>query len=89
MVFSPGDLEPPRDVPSSEATGERTRVTLTLAKEDLDRLQAIAKSAGKSISEVLQRSVATVLFLQGQIEAGSTILLRSRDGTLREVKLPT
>ena len=86
MVFRPGGPEN-ADVKSSEATFERRRVTLTLAKQDLERLKAIADSAGTDISEVLQRSVATALFLQEQIEAGYTILLRSRDGKLSEVKL--
>jgi hypothetical protein len=88
MVFQQPPYSPPgRKVSSSQEPSERTRVTFTLAQEDFDRLSEIADSAEASISEVLQRSVATALFLQQQIDSGHTILLRAPDGSLSEVKL--
>lgn len=71
----------------STAATERTRVVLNLTQEDLNRLQKVAEELKLSVGEVLQRSIATTLFLQDQINKGSKILIQSSDGTLGEFVL--
>jgi hypothetical protein len=70
-----------------EASRQEVTVSLTLEQHDLDRLQAVADRAKIDVGEVIQRSIATSLFLQEQIDKGSTILIRRRDGATYEMVL--
>jgi hypothetical protein len=70
-----------------EAARQEVTVSLSLEQHDLDRLQAVADRANIDVGEVIQRSIATSLFLQQQIDKGSTILIRRRDGTTYEMVL--
>lgn len=62
-------------------------MTLTLQQDDLDRLQEVADKFHLDIGEVIQRSIATALFLQDEIDDHSQILIRHRDGSVDEVVL--
>jgi hypothetical protein len=87
MVFGPS-FRPPGDEPAerseSPAAAERVRVALTLTREDFDRLNKVADEHGLTVGEVLQRAIATALFLQGQVDKRSKILMQDRDGRLSE-----
>jgi hypothetical protein len=62
-------------------------VTLTLAQDDFDRIQEIASQLNIDPGEVIQRSLATALFLQGEVDNGAQILIRRRDGRTDELLL--
>jgi hypothetical protein len=83
MVMNPPG-RPPGSKPPRAHTTESVRVTLTLTREDFDRLQRTADELDLTIGEVLQRSIATALFLQDQIGKGSKILIQDRDGKLSD-----
>lgn len=86
MVLQPPSRPPggrPRRSESS-AEPERVRVELILTREDYDRLTSVANDLGLNVGEVIQRSIATALFLQEQLEKGSKILIEDRNGRLSE-----
>jgi hypothetical protein len=87
MVMSPGSPPPGPEQPESPATNDRVRVGLVLTQGDFDRLQAVAKNLHLSVGEVLQRSIATALYLQDQINNGSKILIQDRKGRRSEFVL--
>ena len=87
MVMSPGPQSPGSEQPESSATSDRVRVGLVLTQEDFDRLQTVAKNLHLSVGEVLQRSIATALYLQDQIDNGSKILIQDRKGRRSEFVL--
>lgn len=68
----------------SESSADRVRVGLTLTQDDFDSLQKVADELHLTVGEVLQRAIATALFLQAQIKKGSKILIQERDGKVSE-----
>ncbi len=76
-----------REPPEGSAATERVRVGLTLTQGDFDRLKEVAGELDLSVGEVLQRSIATALYLQDQIDKGSKILIQDRNGKLNEFVL--
>jgi hypothetical protein len=62
-------------------------VTLTLAREDFARLQSLAEELRIDLGQVIQRSIATALFLQDQVDAGAQVLIRRKDGRTYELDL--
>jgi hypothetical protein len=44
-----------------------------------------AKSKGLTLSDFVRDALATMLYLTEQLDSGAVILLRSPDGTVREV----
>lgn len=79
---------PPSRVPgyseSSEGSGDRVRVGLSLTQGDYDRLKKVADQTHLPVGEVIQRAIATALFLQEQINKGSKILIEERNGKVSE-----
>jgi hypothetical protein len=63
-------------------------VALTLQQADFDRLKVLADDFNLDIGEVIQRAIATALFLQDEIDERSRILIRRRDGSQEELVLP-
>jgi hypothetical protein len=86
-VLGPSD-RPPGRTPSGSISDEPVRLSLVLTQEDYARLKRAADELHLKVGEVLQRSIATALFLQDQIDAGSKILIQDRNGNLREFVLP-
>jgi hypothetical protein len=70
--------------PESSTATERVKMELVLTRGDYDRLQKVARELSLSVGEVLQRSIATALFLQEQIDKGSKILIQDRKGRRSE-----
>lgn len=62
-------------------------MTLTLAQDDFERLQEIAAELSIDLGEVIQRSLATALFLQDEVDRGAQILIKRRDGRTDELLL--
>jgi hypothetical protein len=85
MVLPPS--RSPGSRSESSAEPERVRVALSLTQEDFDRLRRVAKELDLNVGEVIQRSIATALFLQEQVNKDSKILIQDKSGRLREVGL--
>ncbi len=89
MVSSPPGRPPGRrERLEGSAAAESVHATLTLTRDDYDRLNKVAEELGLTLGEVIQRSIATALFLQDQLNMGSRILIEDRKGTLREFVPP-
>jgi hypothetical protein len=70
-----------------QPSGPGVPVTLTLAQDDFERLQEIAAELGIDLGEVIQRSLATALFIQDEVDQGAQILIKRRDGRTDELLL--
>lgn len=63
---------------------KRIKVTVSLPDETVKQLQAMAATAGCSVTEMIRRSISAQAFLSAEILNGNRILL-DRDGSIREV----
>jgi hypothetical protein len=83
----PGGEPEGRPIRVPTPSGPGVPVELTLAREDFARMQSIAEGLGIDLGEVIQRCIATALFIQDQVDAGAQILIRRRDGRTDELVL--
>lgn len=72
-----------------QSSGPGVPVSLTLQEADFERLKALADEFHLSLGEVIQRAIATALFLQDEIDERSRILIRRPDGSQEELVLPS
>ena len=64
------------------------RVTFMMPQRILDRLEELQNKADAgSLSEVLRRAAAVYDFLWTEKENGSTILVETKDGRVKEIPL--
>lgn len=70
----------------STATPTKTKITVSLTDEAAAAVEDLASRKGISASETVRRGIALMRFLEEQIEAGSSILVRNKDGELERVQ---
>lgn len=63
------------------------KVSISLTNEAAETVRAAAESAGVSTSEVIRRALAIQRFVNREIAAGSTILVRKPNGDLERVEM--
>lgn len=66
-----------------EPAQQTTTVTVELDDNDIRALQALARKRGITTTEALRRAIRQSKYLDDVEEAGSTILWRTRSGTIR------
>lgn len=84
----PPDLSPaPSDAESvavpSPAASRRT--SFNLSPEAEETVRELSRRRGVPMGEVIRRALSTEKFLADRQAAGAKVLIRERDGTLREV----
>ena len=62
------------------------RVTASLRPRDENNLESVAEDAGLSENDAIRKALATEAFVQETLKEGGSILVRSKDGTVREVQ---
>lgn len=62
------------------------RVTASLRPRDESNLESVAEDAGLSENDAIRKALATEAFVQETLKDGGSILVRSKDGTVREVQ---
>lgn len=64
---------------------ETYRLSTNLGQKMWADSEEWAKSKGCTLSDFVRDALATMLYLTQQLDNGAVILLKSRDGTVREV----
>lgn len=83
---------PPDTIPApSDAEGTSRppagsrRTSFNLSPEAEEAVRELARRRGVSMGEVIRRALSTEKFLADRQAEGAKVLIRERDGTLREV----
>ena len=66
-------------------TAQAVKVTVNLPEDLAAELKALAKKQHKTFTQALKEAIALKLFVEGELEKKSTVLIRQQDGTTREV----
>lgn len=61
------------------------RVTASLRDPDLENLQEVSQATKLSENDSIRKALATEAFVQDVLRNGGKILIKDRDGTVREV----
>lgn len=64
----------------------KTKITVSLTDEAASAIEQLSVAKGVSASETVRRGIALLRFFEEQSEAGSTVLVRSKDGELERVQ---
>jgi hypothetical protein len=64
------------------------RVSAVLPKESVEELRDTAAAKGDNLTQGLKSAISTKNFLEKEIEHGGTVLVKRKDGSLVEVRLP-
>lgn len=65
---------------------QTTRVTLTLRPVDRRRIDEIAEKEQVNKNDAIRLALATEQFVSRVLDEGGTILVKDKDGTVREVE---
>lgn len=63
----------------------KTKITVSLSDEAAEAVQTLAEQRGISVSEVIRRAIALERFVEGELEKGSTLLVRNENGETERV----
>ena len=66
---------------------EKTKLTVNLSEEVTATLKALASERGTSVTEILRQAISTEKFLLTEVKEGSKILIKDRDGNMKELLL--
>lgn len=69
-------------------TPDLVRVSAVLPKESVDELRDKAATKGDSLTQGLKSAISTKNFLEKEIDDGGKVLVKRKDGSLVEVRLP-
>jgi hypothetical protein len=64
------------------------RVSAILPNEPVQQLRQHAAAKGDNLTQGLKAAINTKLYLDEAVEEGGTVLVRRKDGSLVEVRLP-
>jgi hypothetical protein len=81
--MAPDTVPAPNDTGTGAAANRRTSINLSPEAEEAVR--ELARRRGVSMGEVIRRALSTEKFLSDRQAEGAKVLIRERDGTLREV----
>jgi hypothetical protein len=65
-----------------------SRVSAVLPTEAVEELREISARKGDSLTQGLKAAINTKVFLDDEVSNGGTILVKRKDGSTVEVKLP-
>lgn len=71
----------------TEMKADRVKISANFSPEIFEALQAMANELGISMTEVLRRAIGTEKYFLEETRKGARILLKDKDGSLREVVL--
>lgn len=61
------------------------RATVSLRDPDVRNLEEVAEATRLSENDAIRKSLATEKFIQETLRDGGTILVKDKDGTIRQV----
>ncbi len=61
------------------------RVSVSLPLETIEKLDAISRRHGITMTDAIRRAIATEDYIESEIQEDSKILIQKSDNTLREV----
>ncbi len=82
---APNDAEGASTVPLPTAGAANRRTSFNLSPEAEEAVRELARRRGVSMGEVIRRALSTEKFLADRQAEGAKVLIRERDGSLREV----
>lgn len=62
------------------------RVTASLRAKDETNLEKVADEVGLNQNDAIRKALATEAFVQDTLKSGGAILVRDKDGSIREVQ---
>lgn len=62
------------------------RVTASLRERDESNLEQVSEDAGLSQNDAIRKALATEAFVQETLKSGGAILVRDKDGVVKEVQ---
>lgn len=66
---------------------EKTKLTVNLSEEVTATLKALASERGTSVTEILRQAISTEKFLLAEVKEGGKVLIKDRDGNMKELLL--
>jgi hypothetical protein len=69
-------------------TPDLVRVSAVLPKESVDELRDSAATKGDNLTQGLKSAISTKNFLEKEINDGGKVLIKRKDGSVVEVRLP-
>ncbi|MCP9489260.1 MAG: hypothetical protein MSC31_05230 [Solirubrobacteraceae bacterium MAG38_C4-C5] len=72
----------------AELPPDLVRVSAILPEPSVRELRDRAATKGDNLTQGLKSAISTQLFLENEVEAGGTVLVKRNDGTVVEVRLP-
>ncbi len=66
---------------------EKTKLTVNLSEEVTATLKALASERGTSVTEILRQAISTEKFLLTEVKEGGKVLIKDRDGNMKELLL--
>lgn len=67
---------------------ELVRVSAILPNDQVQTLRQHSAAKGDNLTQGLKAAINTKLFLDEAVEDGGTVLVKRKDGTIVEVRLP-
>ncbi|MEA9605760.1 hypothetical protein ACFFJ4_00465 [Xanthomonas dyei] len=64
---------------------EKTKITVNLSEEVTSALKSMAQERSTSVTEVLRHAISTEKFLLNEVKQGGKVLIKDRDGNMREL----
>lgn len=64
----------------------RTKISVSLSDEAALAVDELANRKGIAVSEVIRRAIITLKFVEDEVAAGSTLLLRHPDGETERIQ---
>lgn len=63
------------------------KTSVNLPDVTLNIIESIAKKRGKSMSQVIRDAIATEHFLQEAVDANAKVLIKEKDGSIKQLIL--
>ena len=82
---SQNEVEGASAPPAPAGGAGNRRTSFNLSPEAEEAVRELARRRGVSMGEVIRRALSTEKFLADRQAEGAKVLIRERDGTLREV----
>jgi len=73
---------------SKNGTAELSRVSAVLPTDAVEALRGGAARKGDNLTQGLRAAINTKVFLDDEVSKGGTVLVKRKDGSTVEVKLP-
>jgi hypothetical protein len=64
---------------------EVVKMTINISKEAADAVRKLASEKGTTVTNIVNKAIATEEFLQQEIQKGSRIQVEDKNGKIREI----